>query len=355
MRFERIHLAAMWAAALAGGPAWGVEKAFDLSATRAGDLPPGFRSAVAGAGAPGDWKVVEVPLHSQLPQGVSESGGSPRQAVLAQMARDSTDEHFPLLIYEPETFADFTLSAKVRTVDGGTEQMAGLAFRIRDEKNFYVLRVSSLGGNVRFYKNVDGVRSMPLGIDLPIPRGTWHELKVACTGNQIRCWLNDRELFPPLTDSSFTEGRIGLWTKSDSVSQFTDVKVVYRPHEPLAQRLVRQGMEEFGRLVALKIAAAAPGSEEVKVIASSDPEDVGKPAPESEQRASHEGAIFHGRDGGVANVVMPLRDRNGDPAAAVRVVMKSFPGQTRDNALVRARPVVEWMERRFKSGRDLFE
>jgi hypothetical protein len=43
---------------------------------------------------------------------------------------------------------------------------------------------------------------------------------------------------------------------------------------------------------------------------------------------------------------MPLRDRNGEPVAAVRFVMKSFKGQTEENALVRALPVLQDMQRR---------
>ena len=43
---------------------------------------------------------------------------------------------------------------------------AGVAFRYQDPKNYYVVRASALGGNVRFYKFVNGVRSDPLAADL---------------------------------------------------------------------------------------------------------------------------------------------------------------------------------------------
>jgi hypothetical protein len=336
-------------------PALAAERVFDFSSVRPGAVPPDFRSSVIGEGAPGDWQVAEVPLQETPAIGLPQSGGAPRLAVVAQLAQDPTDEHFPVLIYEKETFADFTLSAKARTVSGSVEQMAGIVFRMRDEKNFYVLRLSTLGGNVRFYKTVEGVRSAPIAVNVDVPAGRWHELKVQCQGNQIRCWLDGRDLFSTLNDNSFTEGKIGLWTKSDSVSQFRDLKVEYQPRDTLAEQLVREGMEEFGRLVGLKIAAAAPGSSEVKVIASTEPSDVGTLAGESEQRAASEGAIFHGTDSGTTSIVLPLRDRNGDPVAALRVVMKRFPGQTRDNALVRSQPVADWMQRRIRSGRDLFQ
>ena len=53
------------------------------------------------------------------------------------------------------------------------------------------------------------------------------------------------------------------------------------------------------------------------------------------------------------SVVMPLRDRNGDPVAAVRVIMKTFAGQTEQNAMARAMPVVKEMQNRIISLQDL--
>ena len=43
-------------------------------------------------------------------------------------------------------------------------------------------------------------------------------------------------------------------------------------------------------------------------------------------------------------VTMPLQDNNGEPMAAVRVVLKTFPGETEQSALNRARPIVKEMQ-----------
>ena len=73
------------------------------------------------------------------------------------------DEHFPILLYDRETFTDLTLTTKFKLVDGVVEQMAGIVFRLQDEKNFYVIRASGLGNNVRFYKMVAGLRESAPG------------------------------------------------------------------------------------------------------------------------------------------------------------------------------------------------
>ena len=52
---------------------------------------------------------------------------------------------------------------------------------------------------------------------------------------------------------------------------------------------------------------------------------------------------------------MPLRDRNGDAIAAARVVMKPFSGQTEQNALARALPIVKRIQAGVQSLQDLTE
>jgi len=63
---------------------------------------------------------------------------------------------------------------------------------------------------------------------------------------------------------------------------------------------------------------------------------------------------FFGRLKSGIVVTLPVHDRNGEVVAALRVEMKSFPGQTENNALARALPIVKEMERRIVEARDLF-
>jgi len=107
---------------------------FDLS-KHVDELPPDFRNTLTGVGKPGEWKVILDEVPPLLPLLTPNAPIATRRAVLAQLDRDPTAEHFPLLIYERETFGDFTMSARFKTVGGAVEQMAGLAFRIQDEKN----------------------------------------------------------------------------------------------------------------------------------------------------------------------------------------------------------------------------
>jgi len=276
-----------------------------------------------------------------------------RHQVLAQLSRDATDEHFPLLIFEGETFGDFTLATRLKTVDGTVEQMAGIAFRIQDEKNYYVARASSLGNTFRFYKFVQGTRSTPVGPEIAVAKGVWHELRIECKGNQIRCFLNGAQVIPDITDSSFTEGQVGFWTKSDSVSYFSDTSIVYTPKETLAAALVRQMLKKYPRLLGLKIFATTNNRKELHVVASEDAQELGRPATKVEQDVVARDVVYCGRTKKKTLVTLPLHDRNGEAIAAVRVVLQLFPGQTEQAALARATPIVKQMESRVRSATDL--
>jgi len=336
-------------------PVAGAELKFDFSNTTVGQAPDGFRSAVAGDGTPGDWKVIMDDVPPTLAPLTDTAPKLGQRAVLAQLSRDATDEHFPMLIYEKETFADFTLKTKFKTVGGGVEQMAGIAFRIQDEKNFYVVRASSLGNSFRFYKVVKGQRAAPIGPMIEIPSGVWHEMTVECKGTQIRFTLDGKELFPPLGDTTFSQGKIGFWTKSDSISYFCDTAITYVPRIVPAQALLDGTLEKYSRLLGLKIYAKDRDSDNIRMIASNVKSELGTPGTDTEQNVLAKGAVYCGFGKESVAVILPLRDQNGDPVAAVRVIMKTFMGQTEQNAIVRATDVIKFMQERVHTVDDVVQ
>lgn len=338
---------------LLAGRLEGATLRIDLLQTPPGQLPEGFRSAVAGEGPPGQWRLIRTEPPAYLAP-LTQQGARATHPALAQVSSIVGPERFPLLIYEPEVFRDFTLRARVKMLGGEAEQMAGLAFRLQDERSFYVVRASAKGDTFRFYRVVEGVRGPPIGVDTPIETNRWYELSVTCTGNRIRLALDQRQLIPELTDNTFREGRFALWTMSDSVSCFTDIRVDYTPRTTLAEELVTAAMQKYRRrLLAVTLYGAGGDNPELRVVAASDPALVGRPAGEVPQKVIAENQAYFGRSPKRVIVTVPLRDRNGDPVAAVRLEMDSFPGETDRTALVRARPIVQEMQRRILNAEDL--
>ena len=333
----------------------GAELRFDFSQTKEGQSPAGFTNLLAGAGKLGDWRVVMDEVPPLLAPLTPQAPNVTHRAVLGQLSQDSTDERFPLLTYARESFGDFTLKTRFKIVSGEVERMAGIAFRVQDEKNFYVIRASSLGRNVRFYKMVNGVRSQPIGTDVEVKSGEWHELTIRCKGSEIQCDLNGKTALPPLNDLSFRAGRVAFWTKSDSISYFADTVIDYTPQIPLGQRIVAEALAQSPRLLELMLVTRVAGTNETRIIAAKDISKIGQAGGKYEAECLATGQIFFSKNDSHAAVVMPVRDRNGEIIAAARLHMTTFAGQTERNAVVRATPIVKEIEARIRSQEDPLE
>jgi hypothetical protein len=352
-RKSRIWLWLAWAGCLS---ALAAERTLDLTTVKPNELPKGWRSALAGQGKPGDWQVLSDEVPATFAPLTAQGPSTARVPVLAQVSPDPTDERFPLLILDDEVYGDFRLAVKLKTVSGVVEQMAGVAFRLQDERNFYVARLSSRGNNFRFYRVHDGRRDPPLGPEVPLPSGVWHELSVQCEGNRIRLRLDGQELIPELTDNSYAAGKIALWTKSDAVSYFRDLHITYTPREPLAKALVRDAHQRYPRLLSLRIVAATPSpATDLRVIASTDPRELRQPGNAYDRLCVASNQAYAGKADRKAIVTLPLHDRNGEAIAAVRVELHRHAGETDQSAVARALPIVRLMEDRVRSLRELTE
>ncbi|MBL9171011.1 MAG: DUF1080 domain-containing protein [Verrucomicrobiales bacterium] len=329
------------------------ERTIDFTGIPINEPPAGFRAVLGGSGAAGDWRVIEAEVPSALPSLTGQSSRKANRRALAQLSRDPVDERFPMLLYDGEIYGDFTATVQIKMLEGEKEQMAGLAFRVQDEKNYYYVRASALGGSLYFFKVVGGVRSAPIGSRIEIPRGVWHELKIECRGNKIRVGFNGKEAIPELTDKSFTRGKIGFWTKSDSLSHFANLHLNYTPLEILAQALLRDAMAKYTRVEKMKIFSTGTNDPTIKVVAASNPEDLGALGGKVEQDVLERSKVYHSKIDRTVTMTMPMHDANGDTVAAVMLVMKSFPGETEKTAVTRAIPIIKLMEDRVRSHTDL--
>lgn len=332
------------------------EKVFDFSELSAGDKPAGFKSLLAGSGEPGKWEIVydEAPQTMKTFSTRAATSSSVRP-VLAQLSKDPTDERFPIFVYDEEIFDDFTFTTRFKIVDGVQEQMAGVVFRLTDQNNFYVARANAKDGNFRFYKVLNGMRGTLIGPSMEIKKGVWYELSIECKGNEITILLDGKEVMPKLKDNSFSKGKIGFWTKSDSVAYFSGAKITYKPREPYAQDVVRETLSKYSRLLGLKIYAKKNSDEPVKLIASDKPEERGALADKAEIDVINRGVIYTAKGKTTYEVYMPMRDRNGDVIACARFIIRTFPGQTEQNAIARCLPVLKYMEAKVRSLEDLYE
>ena len=72
------------------------------------------------------------------------------------------------------------------------------------------------------FKFMKGRRDAIVGQSVKVPSNKWCRLKVEALGPVISCYYNGHRLFTE-RDDEFAEGKIGLWTKADSVTYFDDL------------------------------------------------------------------------------------------------------------------------------------
>ncbi|WOH69274.1 hypothetical protein [Bradyrhizobium sp. BWA-3-5] len=181
-----------------------------------GSPPAGFSFARTGQGRAGEWIV-------------TSDTTSPTGKAIEQTSTDRTDYRFPLAIHESLSATDIDVEVRFKAVAGKTDQAGGIAVRLQDADNYYVARANALEDNVRFYRVVKGRREQLAGANLKVTPNEWHTLGLRAEGDCFTVSFDGRKLFSA-TDKTFARaGGVALWTKSDSVTRFDQVKMTVLP------------------------------------------------------------------------------------------------------------------------------
>ena len=184
----------------------------DFEADPVGQPPAGFEFARTGGGAEGKW-VVRV------------EKGADRNHVLVQESADPTDYRFPVAVLKEGAYKDVTLSVRARPLSGQVDQGFGLVWRYKDANNYYVTRCNADEDNCTIYHTVAGRRRAFLNHDVKVPTNKWHILKMEAVGAHFTVWYDGNKVLDA-TDETFKDaGKVGLWTKADSVVEFDDFVV----------------------------------------------------------------------------------------------------------------------------------
>jgi hypothetical protein len=201
------------AGALIAGTAHAQSGRIDFESAAVGTLPPGVTAALTGQGGAVRWSILE--------DQTSPAGSK----VLGQTSTDKTDYRFPLAIFEQPVAADLDVSVRFKPVAGEVDRAAGIALRLTDKDNYYVVRANALEDNVRLYRMVKGQRIQFAGANIKVPSGVWQELRLSARGNRFEIFLDGKSLYGATDATLAGPGRVALWTKADSVTYFDDLRI----------------------------------------------------------------------------------------------------------------------------------
>lgn len=214
-----VAIAAMLAAGCAALPtreAPVAAESIPFDARDVGKPPSGFTTALTGGGGPVSWVVRE------------QSGAPGGRPVLVQESAEDTSYRFPLCILEKTVARDVAVEVKYKAISGKVDQAGGIVLRYQPE-NYYIARANALEDNVDLFKVVRGKRSLVEEAPVKVPAGAWHTLRFEAKGSHLKVLFDGRTVIEK-EDATFPgPGKVGLWTKADSVSAFTDLKIEPAP------------------------------------------------------------------------------------------------------------------------------
>jgi hypothetical protein len=109
-------------------------------------------------------------------------------------------------------------------ISEGTEMDAGVAFGIRDDKNFDLLEQSALHDVLRVDRYIHGKRR-DLREKLFRTHGNeWHTLRVSVSGSSVTASVDDETIYT-VDNVPDTTGGIGLWARAAAATCFSDASV----------------------------------------------------------------------------------------------------------------------------------
>ena len=179
-----------------------------------GAAPQGWTVTMTGQGTP-KWSV-------------EEDASAPSKSKTVKQSGRAT---YPLLLKNGTNVKDGFVEIWFKAISGSEDRAAGIVWRAKDANNYYVVRANALEDNVLLYKTVDGKRNSldivgrkgGYGVNVPVPSGRWHTLRVEFAGTRFKVLFNGSVAFE-VEDRTFAEaGQVGLWTKADSVTLFDNV------------------------------------------------------------------------------------------------------------------------------------
>ena len=125
-----------------------------------------------------------------------------------------------------EDFRDGEIAMRFRLLEGQLDQCAGILFNLKPNGDYWTVRFNDKEDNLVLWKFESGKRSfVKKGVrDVPIPMKTWHAMKIVTKGATVKASLDGEELLEFALPAPIS-GRVGLWSKTDSVSEFADYVV----------------------------------------------------------------------------------------------------------------------------------
>jgi hypothetical protein len=255
--------AAVVVSLLVGGRAYAAETKVDLARETVGKPPAAFEPMV------GTWVVAQDGAEKVIrvdgtPWKASQDNPSKLLVESARRLYGTSNEelmdnakqfaYYPVAVLKAvESFSNGTIAVKFKTVAGDLDRCSGILFNVKPSGDWLAVRYNDTENNVALWEFHNGIRRPVRFSDRAkkflLDRAHWHELKMSVDGPAFKAWLDGEpaldytlgsapgpgrnnapphpDLFPannPVLQPP-VGGKVGLWSKTDSTSEFKDYVV----------------------------------------------------------------------------------------------------------------------------------
>ena len=194
-------------------PATLLSLALATSSTFAGEV--NFDTAKTGAQPPG-WTATQTG-GGNAKWTVENSTSAPSQP---NVLRQSGQATYPICFKNDTLLKDGFVEVKFKPVAGKEDQAGGVIWRCQDADNYYIARANALEDNVTIYHTIKGQRVDFKSVKETVKSGVWHTLRVDFAGNNFTVTFDGKKVIEARDDLLREAGKVGVWTKADSVTEF---------------------------------------------------------------------------------------------------------------------------------------
>lgn len=172
---------------------------------KVGVTPPGWKSTITGTGL-SKWTVEQDASAPSKPNVLKQSG----------------EGTYPICIRNEPHIKDGFVEVKFKAISGKEDQAGGIIWRCADSDNYYIARANALEDNVCIYDTIKGKRTEKKRTKMKVASNQWHTLRVDFQGSHFTVTFDGQRAIEWKDDTFKDAGKIGVWTKADSVTLFDD-------------------------------------------------------------------------------------------------------------------------------------
>jgi hypothetical protein len=135
--------------------------------------------------------------------------------------------YYPIaVVRDVENFTNGDISVRFQMIGGTLDRCAGILFNVKPNGDYLTVRFNGTEDNVVLWTFNNGVRKFVKRAPelAPLELGTWHTLRISVHGTELKGYLDDK-LMLEYTLTEPVSGKVGVWSKTDSMTEFDDFTV----------------------------------------------------------------------------------------------------------------------------------